>query len=268
MNESVGALVSKGNSMVDRGEFEEAIKFYDQALEIDPKDVVALANKGTALDQLGKYREAVECFDKVLEINKKDVEALNNKGSSLIRLGKYSEAIKHFNDALAVSPYNFVTHYNKGLALGKLGKYGEAIKSYDESLKIVPDYAIAIYSKAATLLDLASTLSCDETVKKTEEAYKLFETVWSLKDTIPDKGNQLKISLSASSADIFLHLVERCGSEGIRVARKIKEFLCSILDQKRYADFIEEIQLSLPADLKQYSEVIALLDEPCPKSKK
>ncbi|MFB0561918.1 MAG: tetratricopeptide repeat protein [Candidatus Lokiarchaeia archaeon] len=268
MNSESEEYVIKGNSLVERGEFEEAIKYYDKALEIDPQDIVAMANKGTALDQLGRYKEAIECFDKVLEINPKDVEALNNKGSSLIRLGKYDEALKHFDDALTISPLNFITHYNKGIALGKLGKFEEAISSYDEALKIFPEYAIAIYSKAVTLLDLASTLSCDETVEKTEEAFELFETVWNLREKIPDKGKQLQGSLSASSADIFLHLVERCGSEGIRVAHKIKDFLCDVLDQKRYADFIEEMQLSVPADLKQYREVIAILDEPCPKSKK
>ncbi len=268
MNESVKEYVNKGNSLVDRGEFEEAIKFYDKALEIDSQDIVALANKGTALDQLGRYKEAIECFDKVLEVNPKDVEALNNKGSSLIRLGKYDEAIKHFEDALSISPHNFITHYNRGLALGKLGKFEEAISSYDEALKIVPEYSVAIYSKATTLLDLASTLSCEETVKKTEEAYELFETVWNLRDKIPDKGKQLQVSLSASSADIFLHLVERCGSEGLKIAHKIKEFLCDVLDQQRYSDFIEVMQLSVPSDLKQYREVIAILDEPCPKSTK
>ncbi len=267
-SESAKDFVNKGNSLVDSGEFEEAIKFYDKALEVDAQDIVALANKGTALDQLGRHKEAMEFFDKVLKIDPKDVEALNNKGSLHIRFGEYEKAVKYFDHALTLSPHNFITHYNKGLALGKLGKFEEAISSYDEALKIVPEYPIAIYSKAITLLDLASTLSCEETIEKTEEAFELFETVWSLRNKIPDKGKQLHVSLSASSADIFLHLVDRCGSEGLRVAHKIKKFLCDVLDQKRYADFIENMQLSVPADLKQYREVIAILDEPCPKSKK
>lgn len=267
-SESVDELVNKGNSLVDEGKYEEAVSFYDKALKINSQDVVALSNKGTALDQLGRYEDAVKCFDKVLEINPKDEEALNNKGSSLIRLNRYEEAIECFNEALTVNPNNFVTHYNKGIAFGKLGKYEDAIKSYDTTIKIVPDYAIAIYSKGATLLNLASQLSCDERIKKTEEALELFKTVWKMRNKIPDKGKELQSSFQDAMNDIFLILVEQCGSEGLRVAHRIKDFLCDVLDQKMYQDFLEETQLSVPADLKQYREVIALLDEPCPKRKK
>nr|MDO8082566.1 tetratricopeptide repeat protein [Candidatus Freyarchaeota archaeon] len=267
-SESVDELINKGNSLVDKGKYEEAIKFYDKALKINPQDVVALTNKGTALDQLGRYEDAVECFDNVLEINPKDAEAINNKGSSLIKLNRYEEAIECFNEALTINPNNFVTHYNKGIAQGKLGKYEEAIRSYDATIKIVPDYAIAIYSKGATLLNLASQLSCDKRVKKTEEALELFKTVWKMRKKIPDKGKELQSSFQDSMTDIFLILVEQCGSEGLRAAHKIKDFLCDVLDQKMYSDFLEEMQLNVPADLKQYREVIALLDEPCPKRKK
>lgn len=268
MDESEKDLVNRGNFLLDRGEYEEAITFYEKALSINSQNVVALTNKGTALDQLGKYEEAVKCFDKVLEINPKDEEALNNKGSSLIKLNRYEEAVKYFDKVLAINPYNFVTHYNKGIALGKLGKYEEAIKSYDETIKIVPDYAIAIYSKGATLLNLAYQLSCEKRIKNTEEALELFKTVWKLRDKIPDKGKELQSSFQDLMSDIFLILVNQCGSEGLRVAHKIKEFLCDVLDQKMYQDFLEEMQINIPADLKHYREVIALLDETCPKHEK
>ncbi len=267
-SESVEALVNKGNSLVDEGKFEEAIDFYNKALEINPQDIVALANKGTALDQLGRHEEAMKCFDKVLEISPNDEEALNNKGGLLIKMGKYGEALNFFDKVLALNPHNFVTHYNKGLALGNLGRYEEAINSYDEALKIAPDYALALYGKGNALIDLASTLSCEKMIIKMEEALKLFESIWKIRNKIPDRGKQFQNAVAASSADAFLLLVEKCGQKGIETARKIKNFLYNVLDPQKYADFLEEIQLSIPADLKQYKEVIALLDEPHPKTKK
>ena len=41
-------LRNKGDALVELGNYEEAISFYDQALEIDPDDNDALNNKGLA----------------------------------------------------------------------------------------------------------------------------------------------------------------------------------------------------------------------------
>jgi tetratricopeptide (TPR) repeat protein len=46
-------------------------------LEIDPKHVHSWKNKGWTLGGLGKYNEAIEYFDKALEIDPKDVRTFN-----------------------------------------------------------------------------------------------------------------------------------------------------------------------------------------------
>lgn len=45
------------------------IDAYDKALEIDPKDSNSWCNKGIALSSLSSYDEAMKAFDKALEIN-------------------------------------------------------------------------------------------------------------------------------------------------------------------------------------------------------
>lgn len=53
------------------GRYADAIKFYDKALEIDPKFLCAWVNKGMALSRLGRYQEAISAFDQAIEINPK-----------------------------------------------------------------------------------------------------------------------------------------------------------------------------------------------------
>ena len=64
-------------------ESNEAIK-----IKINLNEVDALLNKGTALAKLGRYQEAIEWYDKALEILSKYVLALNNKGQTLDLLGR------------------------------------------------------------------------------------------------------------------------------------------------------------------------------------
>lgn len=74
------ALNKKGKTFASLGNYNEAIGYYDKALEIKPNDVDALYNKGLVFYSLGNYTEAIQYFDKVLEINPNDTKAQVTKG--------------------------------------------------------------------------------------------------------------------------------------------------------------------------------------------
>ena len=60
-----------GNELLNEGKYDEAIVYYDKALEIKPNDVDALNNKGLALYNLERYEEAITYYEKALEIDPK-----------------------------------------------------------------------------------------------------------------------------------------------------------------------------------------------------
>ena len=112
-----------------KGEYEEALKSYDKAIELNPDDALAWSNKGAALDNLGKHEEAIKSYDKAIKINPDNEIVWSNKGIALHKLGKYEEAVKPFDKALELEPDYVDAWYNKGCTLHKLGEYEEAIKS-------------------------------------------------------------------------------------------------------------------------------------------
>ena len=75
----VSALYNKGTSLAKLGKYEEAIVYFDKALEINPDNVEALNNTGVALAKLGKYKEAIECYDKALKLAPGDSDILKNR---------------------------------------------------------------------------------------------------------------------------------------------------------------------------------------------
>ena len=135
---SASDLTDKGISLADLGKYEEAIEWYDKALEIDSKYLHALIYKGLALKNLDKFEESIAWYDKALAIQPKDVSALTNKGSALYGLGNYEEAIGYYDKALEVDPKDLEPIFNKGLALYRLGEKGEAIVWIDKALTIDP----------------------------------------------------------------------------------------------------------------------------------
>ena len=51
-----------GDVLSAQGQFEEAIKCYNEAIRLDPNDVAAWYNNGVALDALGNITEANAAF--------------------------------------------------------------------------------------------------------------------------------------------------------------------------------------------------------------
>lgn len=60
---------------LDRGDFDEAINGYKQALELDGHDVDAWCGMGLALRKLGRMKEAWEAYDRALQIDSKREDA-------------------------------------------------------------------------------------------------------------------------------------------------------------------------------------------------
>jgi tetratricopeptide (TPR) repeat protein len=133
----------KGVALDGLRRFEEAIKCYDKALEINPRHVKAWTNKGLALVALRRFEEAIQCLDKALEINPGYDKAWNPKGVALNALGRYAEAIQCYDRALEINPRFALAWYNKGVALKGLGRREEAIQCYDKALEINPQLDLA-----------------------------------------------------------------------------------------------------------------------------
>ncbi len=74
MNE-IQDLVSKGQSLLEDGKFDDAFGFFEQALLLNQDDPDLWNHKGIVLRSMGRYEEAMECFNKSLKIDPRDKNA-------------------------------------------------------------------------------------------------------------------------------------------------------------------------------------------------
>jgi len=148
------ALGNTGNIYHNLGKPDEALEYYQQALEINRKlgyeqgAAHNLNNIGTLYNELGKYDEALKCQEEALEISKKfkDEQAiansLTNIGIIYTDSGKPEEALKLFQEALEINNKNKYQEgianvfNNIGLAHSNLKETDQAINYYQKALKI------------------------------------------------------------------------------------------------------------------------------------
>ncbi|NMC07737.1 MAG: tetratricopeptide repeat protein [Candidatus Lokiarchaeota archaeon] len=95
---------SKGNAAADAGEFEEAIDWFNKAIDELPPFYEAIDNKGLAFMDLARWEEAIACFEESLKLNRDSITAAFSIGECLYRMGKFEDAAQQFQAALAIKP--------------------------------------------------------------------------------------------------------------------------------------------------------------------
>jgi Flp pilus assembly protein TadD len=68
-------LVSLGKDYLEKGEYENALGCFEQAILLNQNDSELWNFKAVSLRSMGRYDEAVECFNKSLEIDPRDKNA-------------------------------------------------------------------------------------------------------------------------------------------------------------------------------------------------
>jgi len=139
--DELAKLLAEAQEPFLKGEYEKAIKIYDEMLKIYPTDSKIFELKGVALsnlrlestlamqpqqnvsprDQSNLNKLSILEFYKALEINPKSVLALNGIGLGFGNFGEYSEAELYFKKSLEIDPNNQVTQ-NYLISLEKLKK--------------------------------------------------------------------------------------------------------------------------------------------------
>jgi len=129
-------LHTKGNNLVKRGKFDDALKSYDAALEINSQSEKTLLQKARLLFDLKRYSESALALDRILEIDSKNVEALVERGSVFDVQGLSAEALSYFSKAVEISPHNIMARRYLGRKLTNMGECDRAIQIIDDGLKI------------------------------------------------------------------------------------------------------------------------------------
>ena len=66
--------------------YEEAIQFFNKAIELNPNYFRAILFKGLTLAKSNRHLEAIQCYEKAIEIKQDDSIVYYNKGRSLCNL--------------------------------------------------------------------------------------------------------------------------------------------------------------------------------------
>jgi tetratricopeptide (TPR) repeat protein len=173
--ENSRAYINVGKILAERGQIEEALEYFYQAVRYSPNYVVAHSNLGQALIRLGRVEEGKAHLVEALRLRPNYEYALYNLGGVAADEGKLDEAIRYFSETLAINPNHDDAYFEMGKALEKQGKNSEAIKYYRRALQLTPQWPEALSSLALIL-----TTTDSPEARDTNEAIRLAEMAVNL----------------------------------------------------------------------------------------
>src|SRR5215204_3333443 len=134
-------LLEEGRELYNSGKYEEAIKCFDKAKDVDICEI--LEEKCISLNYIGKYKEALKFADEAIEKcnGYENALALAIKAEALGYIGNYLDAIANADKAIRLSEKNkyedlvCYAKFVKGYALDYHGKHDEAKERFNEVIQ-------------------------------------------------------------------------------------------------------------------------------------
>ena len=139
------AYTNLGNACSLKGQTENALPFYQKAVETDPTDPIAHNDLGVTLVRTGQDDAAIAEFQKALEINPLYAEAANNLGDVLASKGHVDDAIAWYEKALQSNPRYATAEFDLGMLFATRGQTDRAIPHFQKAIEFRPNYANAYF---------------------------------------------------------------------------------------------------------------------------
>jgi Flp pilus assembly protein TadD len=143
-----GKILGKGKSShrdglrlsYREGKYEEAIPYFDKAIEIDPSHAAAWHDRGVCLRELGRDAEALKNFVKAVELAPDNEEFLYSSADMLKRIGilqaqqtYIDAAFQAFSRVVEVNPNHDEAWNSMGVCMKELGRDSAANEYFERA---------------------------------------------------------------------------------------------------------------------------------------
>ena len=149
------AWIERGDYLLQRQHFREAIAAYDRALQLQPEDAALWMKQGMAYDGVQQFENAIAAYQKATQHAPNDASVWLKLGVLLENLNRPEEALEVYIKVVELQPDNVWAWHDRGKVLETLGHPNEALLAYSRAVEIKPKFQLAVESRKRILIDRA-----------------------------------------------------------------------------------------------------------------
>jgi SAM-dependent methyltransferase/Flp pilus assembly protein TadD len=151
MPDEPALLYNLGTCCLELEQFDQAITYLQNALNIDPGIVEANVVLGRALKSSGKTKAAIDCFYRYLEFEPKNLLVTNMLADCLHQTGQQSEFIKVLLWVGEQNPEDFEVQFDIADTLYRYGDVENAVEHFKRTIELAPNN-LSVCQKFADIL--------------------------------------------------------------------------------------------------------------------
>ncbi len=142
----------EASSAFDRGEFEQAVALYQQALKLQPDSIPILTDLAVALVRLGRYTDAISNYEQALKHDPKNEVVRLNLALALYKQEDFAKTAEALQDLRKDHPENRQTLYLLADCDLRLGREAEVVALLQPEYDANPEDLTVDYALGTALL--------------------------------------------------------------------------------------------------------------------
>jgi tetratricopeptide (TPR) repeat protein len=136
-------FADRGYFYMRQGRYKEALDDFVSGSRSDPKDAAYLYGAGRVLVAAGDDVNAVKFYNEALQIAPRDVKIHLGRAEANLRLHKYLDAASDYDAAIALGlkerDHRYFGFLGRGYASLMMADFGTAVRFFDRALDLAPD---------------------------------------------------------------------------------------------------------------------------------
>jgi tetratricopeptide (TPR) repeat protein len=141
---NIEAYIDRGQSHRDRKQYEAAFADFDQAVRLDPLHARAYVNRGYTWYRLARHEQAIAEYDEAIRLG---LKAHYERANAWQARGDTERALADFSEAIRNDPGFVLAYIGRGETFTQKGEYDRAIADYGEAIRLEPRAADAYYGR-------------------------------------------------------------------------------------------------------------------------
>ena len=129
-----GGELEQGQALLNQNQPEDALRFFDAALNANPDAAAAQLGRAEALSRLGRHEQALAILEQLAQADPLSEEIKYRRGLALFRSGAADRAAPIFEAAARAQPNDWRRHWRLGDALYVVRDWQGALRAYEAAV--------------------------------------------------------------------------------------------------------------------------------------